>query len=119
LCIVRVYQGINGLTGVLAGFVGKVGVSGGCQDADMAKDFLQLKIRSTPASSKWVAKLWRNEWHEIFFYAELLDNGLHGGLDSPSVKWQVNQVCIFEPSFPTRKDEMGMPVQLPEIFQDL
>ena len=76
-------------------------------------------MRSTPASSKWVAKLWRNEWHEIFFYAELFDNGLHGGLDAPSIKWRINQMGIFQPSFPTGKDEKRMSVQLPEMFKNL
>jgi hypothetical protein len=36
-------QGIDGQTGIVGRFGGQVGVSGGGQDADMAKDLLQLK----------------------------------------------------------------------------
>jgi len=58
------------------------------------------------------------EWHEIFFNAELSYNGLHGTLDTTSFQWQVNHVGIFQSSFPTRKNKMGMLVHGPEISQD-
>ena len=74
--------------------------------------------RSTPASSRWVAKLWRSEWHEIFFYAELGDNGFHGCLDAAPVQRHGHQMGVFHPSLPTRKDKPGMPMNLPEILED-
>ena len=55
---------------------------------------------------------------KFFFNAELSYNGLHGTLDTTSFQWQVNHVGIFQSSFPTRKNKMGMLVHGPEISQD-
>jgi len=56
---------------------------------------------------------------KFFFNAELSGNGFHGGLDAASIQWLVNQIGIFQPSFPTWEEKMGMFVNCPEIFQDI
>ena len=55
----------------------------------------------------------------FFFNAEFPDHGLHGNLDSSLVQRLVNEVGIFESSFSTRKDKVGMPVSLPKVSQNL
>jgi hypothetical protein len=52
-----------------------------------------------------------------FFFAKLLNNGMHGGLDTAPIQWLINQVGVFQPSFSTGKEKMGMPVNCPEIAQ--
>ncbi len=42
-----VHQGVDGLTVILVGSGGQMCVSGGCQDADVAEDFLQFNEINT------------------------------------------------------------------------
>jgi len=46
--IKTVYQRIDGLTGIFAGFGSQMCVSGGCQYTDMAKDFLKFNEVNAP-----------------------------------------------------------------------
>ena len=55
---------------------------------------------------------------KIFFYAELSDNGFHGGLDAASLQRPVNHVGISQPPFSVWKEKTGMFVNGPEISQD-
>jgi len=54
-----------------------------------------------------------------FFYAEVLDNGLHGGLYASPVQGQINKVDVFQSSFPAGEEKPGMLVHGPELPQYL
>lgn len=56
---------------------------------------------------------------KFFFNTELPDHGLHSELNSASVQGGINQMRIFQPPFPVGKEELGMPVDRPEIPQDV
>jgi hypothetical protein len=46
----------------------------------------------------------------FFFNAELLNNGMHGGLDPAPIQWLINQVGVFQASFPAGKEKTRVPV---------
>ena len=54
---------------------------------------------------------------KFFLNAKLPDNGFHCGLDAAFIQRLVNKVGIFQPSFSTWKEKMGMFVHFSEIFQ--
>ena len=55
----------------------------------------------------------------FFFNTELFDNDLHGGLDAASVQGRFNQMRVFQAPFPVWKKKIRVPVNGPEISQDL
>jgi len=56
---------------------------------------------------------------KFFFDAELPDYGFHGGLNAASVQRRINQMRIFQTPFPVGKKKLWMPVDRPEIPQDV
>ena len=56
---------------------------------------------------------------KFFFNAKLPDHGLHGALNAASIQGCINQMCIFQTPLPIRKKELWVPMDRPEIPQDL
>lgn len=56
---------------------------------------------------------------KFFFNAELPDHSLHGSLNTASVQGLINQMRIFKTPLPVGEKKLGVPMDRPEILQDV
>jgi hypothetical protein len=56
---------------------------------------------------------------KFFFNTELPDHGLHSDLNAAFIKGSTYQMGIFQTPLPIGKEELGMPMESPEVPQNL